>query len=142
MIGTPKELPPAKIQESDSEEKSENVEQQKFKKSLLDEIQFLKEEIAALKEQSKTEKDNISIEKLKNLVSDDKLADCFQILNLRRKLFSHDTDKTFIAIKGEWSQLKKQELLGFIDYDTISRSSSKIRYKLLTFIDVIELEES
>jgi hypothetical protein len=38
--------------------------------------------------------------------------------------------------------LKKQELLGFIDFETVNRSTNKLRYKLLNFIDIIELEEN
>lgn len=155
MIAVPNHLPPVKeltnglLVENDSKnqdfnikEKSKGFEQQKFQKSLLDEIQLLKEQIEALKENSKDKKENTSIEQFKSLISDNKLAECFHLLNLRRKLFSHDTDKIFITIKAEWSQLKEYELLGFIDFETVSTSSNKLRYKLLSFIDMIELEEN
>ena len=129
---------------SSIDKNEEQSNRPKVEKSLLDEIQLLKDEIDNLKKE-KTEKDNkkaipLSRDNLIDLIAEDKISDCFQILNQKRNSFSHDNMKAFIVIKGEWSQLKTQELLGFIDYQIVSNSSNKIRHKLLTFIDLIELD--
>jgi len=113
----------------------------KFKKSLLEQIQMLKEEIDALKkENEKREAPKLSRNKLFDLIANDKIGDCFNQLNSKRETFAHETMKAFIVIKGEWSQLKTQELLGLIEFSTIVTSTNKVRHKLLTFIELLEFE--
>jgi serine/threonine protein kinase len=113
----------------------------KAEKSLLEQIQFLKEEIEALKkEKEKREEPKLSRNNLFDLIANDKIGDCFNKLNAKRETFAHETMKAFIVIKGEWSQLKTQELLGLIDFSTIVTSTNKVRHKLLTFIELLEFE--
>jgi serine/threonine protein kinase len=124
-----------KIQKKDNEKPKTS---DKLQKSLLEQIQILKEEIEALKEKSEAPK--LSKNKLFDLIATDKIGDCFSQLNEKRETFGHETMKIFIVIKGEWSQLKTQELLGLIDFSTVVTSTNKVRHKLLTFIELIEFE--
>lgn len=108
---------------------------------LLNQIQQLKEKIKALEEEQSGSDTQRSFSKqlLQELIAENEIAQCFTELNELRNSFSHQLSKTYIMIRAEWSELKMQEMHGIIEAPVLQTSTNKVRYKLLNFIDLIEV---
>ncbi|MCB0376434.1 MAG: hypothetical protein KDD04_10985 [Sinomicrobium sp.] len=110
--------------------------------ALLDQIQQLKEKIEALeREQATNSTVTVSFSRmsLQELIARNEIAECFSELNKVRDSFSHQLNKTYIMIRAEWSELKMQEMHGIIEDNLLKTGANKVRYKLLNFIDLVEI---
>lgn len=108
---------------------------------LLNQIQQLKEKIKALEEEQTNADAERSFSKqlLQELIAENEIAQCFSELNKLRNSFSHQLSKTYIMIRAEWSELKMQEMHGIIEPVLLQTGTNKVRYKLLNFIDLVDI---
>lgn len=121
-----------------------NPDEHRVNAALLDEIQKLKEKIEAL-ENAQLQKEvqgSFSKNRFQEWIAQNEIAMCLAELNKLKDNFSHKLIKTYIMIRAEWSELKMQEMHGIIEDQTLKTNSNKIRYKLLNFIDLVELVTS
>ncbi|MCB0628297.1 MAG: protein kinase [Saprospiraceae bacterium] len=109
---------------------------------LLDQIQQLKEKIEDMeRDQAGNSATTVSFSRmsLQELIARNEIAECFSELNKVRDSFSHQLNKTYIMIRAEWSELKMQEMHGIIEDNLLKTGANKLRYKLLNFIDLVEI---
>lgn len=108
---------------------------------LLDEIQQLKEKIEALENEKDhyVEQQAFSKQLFQDWIAENEMATCFAELNKIKASFSHQLTKTYIMIRAEWSELKMQEMHGIIEAQRLKTNANQIRYKLLNFLDLVEI---
>jgi serine/threonine protein kinase len=109
---------------------------------LLDQIQQLKEKLETLEQEQRKSplEPDFSKRQLQELIAENEIAQCFVELNKLRTSFSHQINKSYIMIRAEWSELKMQEIHGIIEDHQLKTGTNKLRYKLLNFIDLLEIE--
>jgi hypothetical protein len=73
------------------------------------------------------------------LIAEDEIDKCFGELAKIKQVFEHDCYKKFTLLRGEWSRIKKQEMLNLLEFSTVSIETNKIRYRLFDFIHVLSL---
>lgn len=108
---------------------------------LQDEIQLLKEKIEALEKEKDhdVEQPAFSKQLFQDWIAENEMATCFAELNKMKASFSHQLTKTYIMIRAEWSELKMQEMHGIIEAQRLKTNANQIRYKLLNFLDLVEI---
>jgi serine/threonine protein kinase len=105
----------------------------------LKEVEFYPLPLAAASPLSSEALTLNSKDALFELIAEDEIDKCFGELAKIKQVFEHDCYKKFTLLRGEWSRIKKQEMLNLLEFSTVSIETNKIRYRLFDFIHVLSL---